>query len=318
MTQSQQILHGTGGVNACRLFVFRVYFAFGRVTQDVYQACRAWTISVFQHVMANDFFILMLGASIRDTIDDIPDRRRLSNRRDLDSWEPMRIKEPEGEGTTNQDQKQRVTAPAVLGDTGSTEDAFSLGKTRDNISNGEDHKTTRTTRGSSATSSRSPSKTRRLEYTEDVYVDESNPGIDVFTLTAGAAALGSALPSTVRIVSEDYTSADDDHIELTVAMGDIAGLFERNDVRDILRGAVLSPALEIDTHYAAAVSNLSPLLKLPVDAVQRGRDHGLPTYNEARKVRCSLGAGMALLGSFVSVLSGWSLGGKLMIQKRNS
>lgn len=33
-----------------------------------------------------------------------------------------------------------------------------------------------------------------------------------------------------------------------------------------------------------AISNGSPLFKLPVDAVQRGRDHGLPTYNDARLV----------------------------------
>lgn len=53
---------------------------------------------------------------------------------------------------------------------------------------------------------------------------------------------------------------------------------------DVLRGAVLSPVLAVDTYYAEAISNGSPLFKLPVDAVQRGRDHGLPTYNEARLV----------------------------------
>ena len=52
----------------------------------------------------------------------------------------------------------------------------------------------------------------------------------------------------------------------------------------MLRGAVLSSVFAVDTHYPAAVSNGSPLFKLPVDAVQRGRDHGLPTYNDARLV----------------------------------
>lgn len=52
----------------------------------------------------------------------------------------------------------------------------------------------------------------------------------------------------------------------------------------MLRGAVLSRAFQADTHYTGAVSNGSPLFKLPVDAVQRGRDHGLPTYNAARLV----------------------------------
>lgn len=124
---------------------------------------------------------------------------------------------------------------------------------------------------------------RRLYFLED-YDDTVNPAADVFALTAGAAALGSSLPSTVRIVSKGYVSVDEDNVELIVASEDIAGLFERNSVGDILRGAVLSPALAVDTYYSAAVSNLSPLFKLPVDAVQRGRDHGLPTYNDARKV----------------------------------
>lgn len=55
-------------------------------------------------------------------------------------------------------------------------------------------------------------------------------------------------------------------------------------VADVLRGAVLSPVFAVDTFYNTEVSSGSLLFKLPVDAVQRGRDHGLPTYNEARLV----------------------------------
>ena len=126
---------------------------------------------------------------------------------------------------------------------------------------------------------------RRRLYSVDDYDGTMNTAADVFTLTAGGAVLESAIPATVRIVSEGYVSTDDDSIELTVASGDMASLFERNKVGDIIRGAVLAPALAVDTYYAAAVSNLSPFFKLPVDAVQRGRDHGLPTYNAAREVR---------------------------------
>eukprot|EP00904_Undaria_pinnatifida_P011028 jgi/Undpi1/7055/HiC_scaffold_21.g09529.m1 len=128
-----------------------------------------------------------------------------------------------------------------------------------------------------------PSAHRRRLYSPDFYDPTTNAAADVFTLTAGAAAFESALPPNVRIVSEGYVSAAEDNVELMVACEDIAGLFRRNDAGDILRGAVLSPALEVDTYFSAAVSNASPLFKLPVDAVQRGRDHGLPTYNDARK-----------------------------------
>lgn len=95
-------------------------------------------------------------------------------------------------------------------------------------------------------------------------------------------AVGGSYCHVYSTAAAGYVSANDDNIELTVAAEDMAGLFERNSIADILRGAVLSPALAIDTYYAAALTNLSPLFKLPVDAVQRGRDHGLPTYNAVR------------------------------------
>lgn len=69
-----------------------------------------------------------------------------------------------------------------------------------------------------------------------------------------------------------------------VYLYNIPGLFDRNDIGDILRGAVLSSTLAVGAYYTAAVSNLSLFYKLPVDAVQRGRDHGLPSYNDAREV----------------------------------
>lgn len=65
-----------------------------------------------------------------------------------------------------------------------------------------------------------------------------------------------------------------DNIELTMAVENLAGVFERNPVSSIIRGAVFSSSLAVDAHFPAAVSTQSPLFKLPVDAVQRGRDHG--------------------------------------------
>ncbi|CAM9869802.1 unnamed protein product, partial [Ectocarpus sp. 12 AP-2014] len=36
--------------------------------EDIYQACRGWTIAVFQHITENDFLIRLLGGSLSDFI----------------------------------------------------------------------------------------------------------------------------------------------------------------------------------------------------------------------------------------------------------
>lgn len=63
-------------------------------------------------------------------------------------------------------------------------------------------------------------------------------------------------------------------IDLHDASQDLASFVRRNGIGPILRGAVLSTSTRVDVHYSPVLSNLSPLFKLPVDAVQRGRDHG--------------------------------------------
>lgn len=131
--------------------------------------------------------------------------------------------------------------------------------------------------------SSTPSR-RELLFTFEYYDPTADPSADVFVAGAVAAAFESALPATLRIVSEGYAPTDYDQIELAVASADIPGLFENNEIADILRGAVLSPVSNIDTHFTAAVSNVSPLFKVSVDAIQRGRDHGLPAYNDVRQV----------------------------------
>lgn len=51
-------------------------------------------------------------------------------------------------------------------------------------------------------------------------------------------------------------------------------VFQRYDVAMFIRGAALSPSLAIDAHFTSAVSTVSRLFKLPIDGIQRGRDHG--------------------------------------------
>ena len=232
--------------------------------QELFQACRGWTIALFQHITENDFLISLLGQSLDDLAsviselpgedDDASQSRRRTRRRLSLSQRHVPHERLDAGGKTTPSEHGRWLDAAV-----------------DEQHEGE------------LNHPRSPPRTRSLQESAS-YDSTVNAAADVFTTTAGAAAFESALPSTVRIVSEGYLSTAYDGVELTVAREDLAGLVENNNVSDVLRGAVLSPAMAVGTHHVAAISNLSPLFKLPVDAVQRGRDHGLPTYNAVREV----------------------------------
>ena len=64
-------------------------------------------------------------------------------------------------------------------------------------------------------------------------------------------------------------------VELATASGDLAGLVSRlGGIEPIVRGAAYARAQGMDVSFAAQVSVASPLFNLPVEAVQRGRDHG--------------------------------------------
>lgn len=73
---------------------------------------------------------------------------------------------------------------------------------------------------------------RRVLWSLEDYNEDVNAAADVFTMTAGAVALESALPSTVRVVGEGYVSALYDHTELAVAVGGdgLATFFENVEV----------------------------------------------------------------------------------------
>lgn len=263
--------------------------------QDLYQACRDWTIAIFQHMTENDFIIHLLGDSIltlgraRNTGINTNNVSPSHDAKD-DSGKRRRTREISDSVSPGDPLGRKGGSPRLTGDAAAVEAGRPGTPRRHTLGDGAVVGSAVPAGEVSATGVKSvpqPDLPRRRLFSAEDYDDTLNPAADVFVLTAGAAAFGSSLPSTLRIVSEGYVSVPEDNVELIVAREDLAGLFERNDVGDILRGAVLSPALAVDTYYSAALSNLSPLFKVPVDAVQRGRDHGLPTYNDARKVSFS-------------------------------
>lgn len=64
-------------------------------------------------------------------------------------------------------------------------------------------------------------------------------------------------------------------MELATASGDLAGFVSRiGGIEPIIRGAAYARCRAMDLSFAAQVSVSSPLFNLPVEVIQRGRDHG--------------------------------------------
>ncbi|CAM9513650.1 unnamed protein product, partial [Ectocarpus sp. 13 AM-2016] len=304
--------------------------------EDIYQACRGWTIAVFQHVTENDFLIRLLGGNIQDlgesmssSSSSVSSVSSVSSEATAEpteaTAEPMEATAAPANATTAPTEAtvapanattapteattapaeattapveattapveattapvEATTPPADSGDGGGDGTAGGRGEEGRRIR----RRGLQERRGEALDEDEREHpvpgrQSRRGLWLTTDYDENINPGTDTFTLTAGAAAFESALPSTVRVVGEGYESTRYDNIELAAAVGadSLVSFFNNVKVVDVLRGAVLSPVYAVDTHYTAAVSNGSPLFKLPVDSVQRGRDHGLPTYNNAR------------------------------------
>lgn len=72
-----------------------------------------------------------------------------------------------------------------------------------------------------------------------------------------------------------FRCCEKDGIELAAASADLAGLVTRlGGIEPILRGAAYSRTRAVDASFASEVSVSSKLFNFPVEAVQRGRDHG--------------------------------------------
>ncbi|CAN0025010.1 unnamed protein product [Ectocarpus sp. 6 AP-2014] len=299
--------------------------------EDIYQACRGWTIAVFQHVTENDFLIRLLGGNIQDlgesmssssssSVSSVSVSSSSSSSSSSTTTTTEATAAPE-EATTAPTEATTAPTEATTAPTEATtapveatvapveattapveataepvEPTTPPADSGDGSAGGRGEERRRIRRRGLQEMRGEPldedgrehpvpgRQSRRGLWLTTDYDESTNPGADTFTLTAGVAAFESALPSTVRVVGEGYESTRYDNIELAAAVGadSLVSFFNNVKVVDVLRGAVLSPVYAADTHYTAAVSNGSPLFKLPVDSVQRGRDHGLPTYNDAR------------------------------------
>ncbi len=115
-----------------------------------------------------------------------------------------------------------------------------------------------------------------------------------FLSTTPAATPPHSLPTRARPRFENRcVSPRQDGVELATASGDLAGLVSRlGGIEPIVRGAAYSRAQAMDASFAAQVSASSPLFNLPVETVQRGRDHGEGGAQDERRWRWGEGAGV--------------------------
>ncbi|CAM9633673.1 unnamed protein product, partial [Hapterophycus canaliculatus] len=118
-------------------------------------------------------------------------------------------------------------------------------------------------------------RSRYLQQTNGSYDVETNAGVDVVFSTVAMPAFFSALPPTVGLLGDGFEIIDEHGVELATASADLAGLMNRvGGIEPIIRGAAYARTQVMDVSFAAQVSVSSPLFNLPVEVIQRGRDHG--------------------------------------------
>ena len=77
-----------------------------------------------------------------------------------------------------------------------------------------------------------------------------------------------------------------------MASADVAGLVKRNGgIEPIIRGAAYSRTQKVDASFVAEISSSSSLFNLPVETVQRGRDHGECIPQLIAGVKCAGNSG---------------------------
>ena len=145
----------------------------------------------------------------------------------------------------------------------------------------------------------------------DGYDDTVNPDIANIFSTAAYRFGHSLLSPELQRLDADGTEAEEGHIALQSAFFRPDELVT-NGIDSILRGATVNVAQELDNEVVDDVRNFlfgppgSGGFDLASLNIQRGRDHGLPDYNQAR-----IDMGLEPAASFSDITSDADLAGRL-------
>jgi len=121
------------------------------------------------------------------------------------------------------------------------------------------------------------------------YRPDVDPGIANVFATANYRFGHSMLSSQLLRLDERNREVDDGHLDLASAFFNPEVVSGPDGIAPLIRGLAMQPAQEIDTMLVDDVRNFlfgppgAGGFDLASLNIQRGRDHGLPTYNEVRE-----------------------------------
>ncbi|XP_076090755.1 salivary peroxidase/catechol oxidase-like isoform X1 [Mytilus galloprovincialis] len=122
------------------------------------------------------------------------------------------------------------------------------------------------------------------------YDDTINPGIRVGFATAALRFGHSMIPNKIAYMAEDLsTTSEETNMELTMTNPHMLVNEAGSKILDLVRYMTTIQASNADRQFSGSVRNklFNTVLDLTSLNIQRGRDHGLPSYTEWRKA-CGL------------------------------
>lgn len=121
------------------------------------------------------------------------------------------------------------------------------------------------------------------------YRESVNPGISNIFATASYRFGHSMLSPQLMRLDRRLKEIKDGHLDLAEAFFDPTNITDEGGIEPVLRGLALQPAQEVDIYIIDEVRNFlfgppgAGGFDLASLNIQRGRDHGLPGYNEVRR-----------------------------------